>query len=394
MPNTLITPSVIAKEALIAFENDMVFGGLVHRDYKKEFVKVGATVSIRKPVKFVASDGNTRVHQNVSESTTDITINKRKHVSWAFSMQDLTLTVEEYKIRYINPACAALANIVDSDIAGLHKQFQMAVGTPGAAPSTFLLLAQAAQKADEQLWPKKDRSLVMNPRGYWTMADAFDANIFSTKITEAAIEKGALGKIAGLTIYQDANIKNFTEGTILVTTPIVATQPTANSVTITDTTAGALTMLEGEIFTMAGCYDVNPMSGEAYRHLKQFVCTADMVQTAGAGTITFNPAIVTSGAYKNCSAVPTIGGAIVKLAATASVQEDRNMMFHKNAMALVMVPLELPQGAAFKARETYKNLSITVVKDFDIDEYEDIIRLDIMYGVKMIYPEMGCLVIG
>jgi hypothetical protein len=394
MPNTLITPSVIAKEALIAFENDMVFGGLVHRDYKKEFVKIGSTVSIRKPVKFVASDGATRVHQNVSESTTDITINKRKHVSWGFSMQDLTLTVEEYKKRYIQPACASLANIVDSDLADLHKYFQMAVGTPGTAPATFLILAQAAQKADEQLWPKKERSLVMNPRGYWTMADAFDANIFSTKITEAAIERGALGKIAGLTIYQDANIKTFTSGTVLVTTPIVATQPTANSVTSTDTTVGALTFLAGDIITMAGCYDVNPMSGDAYRHLKQFTVAADVTQVAGACTITFEPAIITTGAYKNCSAIPTVGGAIVKLAATASVAEDRNMMFHKNAMALVMVPLELPQGAAFKARETYKNLSIRVVKDYDIDEDEDVIRLDIMYGVKMIYPELGCLVVG
>jgi hypothetical protein len=309
-------------------------------------------------------------------------------------MQDLTLTVEEYKKRYIQPACASLANIVDSDLADLHKYFQMAVGTPGVAPATFLILAQAAQKADEQLWPKKERSLVMNPRGYWTMADAFDANIFSTKITEAAIERGALGKIAGLTIYQDANIKTHTAGTLVVATPIVATQPTANSITMTDTTAGALTMLQGDIFTMAGCYDVNPMSGEAYRHLKQFTVAADMVQVAGAGTVTFEPAIITTGAYKNCSAIPTVGGAIVKLAATASVAEDRNMMFHKNAMALVMVPLELPQGAAFKARETYKNLSIRVVKDYDIDEDEDVIRLDIMYGVKMIYPELGCLVVG
>ncbi len=66
MANTLITPSVIAKEALMQLENNMVMGNLVHRDYKKEFVKIGSTVSIRKPVKFVASDGATRVNQDVS----------------------------------------------------------------------------------------------------------------------------------------------------------------------------------------------------------------------------------------------------------------------------------------------------------------------------------------
>jgi hypothetical protein len=397
MGNTLITPSVIAKEALISFENEMCMGGLVHRDFKKEFVKIGSKVSIRKPVKFVASDGNTRVNQNVSESTTDITINKRKHVSWTFSMQDLTLTVSEYNKRYIQPAAAALANIVDSDLCSLNTQFQMAVGNPGTAPALFATYAAGVQKANEQLWPRKDRHCVMNPRSHSALIDSFDANIFSTKITEDAILRGATGKVIDMTIWQDANIKTHTPGTIDWTTPVVATQPTANSITITDVAAAALTMLTGDIFTMAGAYDVNPMSGDAYRHLKQFVCTKDMVQVAGAGTIEFSPAVITSGAYKTCSAVPTIGGAIVKYGtaeADCLLAQDRNMIFHKNAMALVMVPLELPSGAAFKARETYKNLSIAVVKDFDIDEYEDIIRLDIMYGVKMIYPEMGVILMG
>ena len=398
MSNTLITPSIIAKEALVSFENEMCMGGLVHRDFKKEFVKIGSKVSVRKPVKFVASDGNTRVNQNVSESMTEITINKRKHVSWTFSMQDLTLTVAEYNKRYIQPAAAALANIVDSDLCALNTDFYMAVGTPGTAPALFATYAAGVQKANEQLWPRKDRHLVMNPRGHAALIDSFDANIFSSKITEAAIERGATGKIIDMTVWQDANIKTHTQGTMDLATPIVATQPTANSITMTDVAVGTQTVLIGDIFSMAGCYDVNPMSGDAYRHLKQFVCTKDMTQVAGAGTIEFEPAIITSGAYKTCSAVPTINGAILKFdgVSDASVvaAQDRNMIFHKNAMALVMVPLELPQGAAFKARETYKNLSIAVVKDFDIDEYEDIIRLDIMYGVKTLYRELGCLLVG
>ena len=112
-------------------------GNLVHKDYKKEFIKVGATVSIRKPVQFVAADGATRVPQNVSESTTSITINQQEHVSWAFSSQDLTLTVEQYSERYIKPAMIALANKVDYDLCGLYKDLFMAVGTAGTAPSTF-----------------------------------------------------------------------------------------------------------------------------------------------------------------------------------------------------------------------------------------------------------------
>ena len=46
----------------------------------------------------------------------------------------------------------------------------------------------------------------------------------------------------------------------------------------------------------------------------------------------------------------------------------------------------MPDGAAFKARETHKGLSVRVVKDYDIDTDDDIIRLDILYGRKAIYP--------
>ena len=84
-------------------ENNLVFANTVHREYKKEFVKVGDSVNIRKPVKFVTSDGAARVNQDVEEKNDPITIDQRKHVSWNFSTQDLTLTVEQYSERYIKP---------------------------------------------------------------------------------------------------------------------------------------------------------------------------------------------------------------------------------------------------------------------------------------------------
>lgn len=45
MPNTILTPNVIANEALMVLKNNLVMANLVHRDYEKEFVKVGDTVT-------------------------------------------------------------------------------------------------------------------------------------------------------------------------------------------------------------------------------------------------------------------------------------------------------------------------------------------------------------
>lgn len=56
MANTFLTPSVVAREALMVLENNLVMANLVHRDYSDEFVQVGDTVTIRKPAKFTAKN--------------------------------------------------------------------------------------------------------------------------------------------------------------------------------------------------------------------------------------------------------------------------------------------------------------------------------------------------
>ena len=44
MANTFLTPDIIAKEALMVLENNLVMAGLVNRDYSPEFAKVGDTL--------------------------------------------------------------------------------------------------------------------------------------------------------------------------------------------------------------------------------------------------------------------------------------------------------------------------------------------------------------
>src|SRR6056297_2465138 len=117
MANALVTPSMIAKEALAQLDNNLVAAKCVHREYKKEFTGgQGSSVSIRRPVKFYTANGTTRVNQDVEEKTTSVTVDQRKHVSWGFSTQDLTLSIEEYSERYIKPAMITLANTVDRSI--------------------------------------------------------------------------------------------------------------------------------------------------------------------------------------------------------------------------------------------------------------------------------------
>jgi hypothetical protein len=397
MANTIITPTVIAKEALMQLENSLVMGKRVHRDYKKEFVKVGSTVSIRKPVKFVASTGATRVNQDVTEATTSIVIDQQKHVSWNFSSVDLTLSIAEYSERYIKPAMIALGNAVDSSLCDLYKDVFMAAGTAGTTPATFAALGAAGQKLDDGAVPRDSRSIVMNPAATWSMADALKT-LNNPEMVEDFVRSAKLGKVAGFDLYMDQNIKSHVKG-VATGTPLVngasqvSTYPTATTSLATDgwTVSTTDIIKAGDIITLAGVNRVNPVSKVDTGVLQQFTVTANASSgaTTGPATLIISPAIIVSGPYQTVTAAAADNAAIVVVANHAA-----NLAFNKNAFALVVCPMELPDGATFKARESANGFSVRTIKDYDIDNDVDIIRIDILYGVKTIYADLACRLLG
>jgi len=390
MANSLLTPNVIAKEALLQLENSMVMGNLVHRDFKKEFVKVGGTVTVRKPIIFNASDGATRVNQDISEQSTTLTVGSRKHVSWNFSSQDLTLTIDEYPKRYIKPAMSALANQVDMDLCSQFSSVYRAVGTAGTTPSTFASVAAAGQKLDEAACPPEDRRLVVNPAGYWSLAGSL-LTLYNQNIVKEAAQKGYLGRFANFETYMDQNITKQTKGVATGTPVSNGANQTGGTIVTNGWTASTTGILKaGDIITFAGVYEVNPQSKLSTGSLKQFVVTSDVnSDSSGNATIPVSPALVTSGNYQNGSG-PIANSSAITIVNTHAA----NLAFHKNAFALVMVPLELPDGAPFKAQESYNGMSVRVVKDYDVANDVEIIRLDIMYGVAAIYPELAVRLLG
>lgn len=402
MANTIITPTVIANEALMQLENNLVMGKLVHREYKKEFVKVGESVSIRKPVKFEVSTGATRVNQDVQEASTTLTVDQRKHVSWKFSTQDLTMKIEEYSERYIQPAMIALANNVDAALTGLYKGVFANVGTAATTPTTFLNFGAAARRMDEMAVPTEQRRLVLNPAAALTAADMLKG-LYNPELVKGAVRGRTIGPLAGFDTYMDQNIKRHTTG-VWGGTPLVngasqsvtyaaaahtygSTSQTLNVDGLTITTGA---VKQGDVFTIAGVYSVNPVSKEDTGVLQEFVVQADgTANGSGQIALTISPAIITSGAFQTVTAAPADNAAITLIASHSA-----NLAFHKNAFALVTCPLELPDGAAWKAQQSANGLSVRVVKDYDIASDDEIIRIDILYGVKALYPELACRLLG
>lgn len=391
--NTLITPTIIAKEALMQINNNLGMAKHVYRAYKNEFAKVGNEIRIRKPNRFRVTETQARSGVDMAESYTTLTVSTQAHVSWAFSSVELTQTIDQYNKRYITPAAAALANSVDAALCKEYSNVHNYAGTPGSTPSTFKVLGDAQTILDNEGAPQGKRYAVLNPDANWAMADGLKGT-FAQKAASDIHHKGYLGTVANLDIYMDQNIQNHTTGAFTTSaTPLMNDAGIASGDTAftTDGWGGSNTIKNGDIFTIAATYQVNPMSGVSTGVLKNWCNSADQVDTSADMVITPTETLTygSTNAYSNVNALPANNAALT-FVGTESTAYPQNLIFCPEAFCLVTLPLEMPANV-WGSRQTDKDagISIRVVKQYDIDTDEDIVRMDILYGTKTLYPELA-----
>src|SRR5262249_20223466 len=146
-----------------------------------------------------------------------------------------------------------------------------------------------------------------------------------------------------------------------VTTYAVAKDTNQSTILVDGLTSGAV-LNQGDVFSIAGVFAINPVTKQALPYFQQFVVNAGVTATGSADAINISPAIITTGPYQSVSAAPAQNAALT-FTGTAGASYPQNMVFHENAFALCMVPMELPEGATKKARQSYKGLSIRVIAD-------------------------------
>jgi len=387
--NSLITPSIITAETLAILENNLVAAGKVNRKFENQFMKIGASLTIRKPNRFLITNGPGLNIQNVVEPSTSITISNQQHVDFQFSSADLTLVIEEFSERYCKPAAAALANQLDYQVLTNYNQIWNEVGTPGTVPASFTSLANVGQRMDEGAVPQDGRVLILNSAAYWSLAAAF-IGVFVKAVAEPAL-KGFLANIANFEIYLDQNIQSQTVGAYAGTGVVNGAGQTGSSLITNGWTASITGLLNvGDVFTIAGVFAVNPQNRQSTGALQNFVVvTAANSDSGGNSTIQISPAITTTGAYQNVTGAPANLSAIT-VKGSASTTYAQNIGFVKDTFGLVTVPLELPGGVDFAAREMWKNISMRIIRQYDINNDVLPTRIDIMYGTATYYGELGC----
>jgi hypothetical protein len=363
MANTLITPSVVAREALMALENNLVMANLVYRDYSNEFAKVGDTVSARRPATFQANEFTTSISvQDAVEGYVAVTLDKHLDVSFAVTSKELTLSLNDFSEQFIQPAMRAIAQKIDALILERYVDIPSFVikSSPNVSAAD---IANVGALLDSQKAPMDSRVIVMSPFTYakYIVLDAF-LHADKSGSTDA-LRNASMGKVLNLEGYMDQNVVSHNNGTFAVssgTLTVASASAGATSITASATACSG-TLKKGTLLTIADTPG-------------QYVVTADCTAASNSITIPIYPALQAS---------------VTSKAVTIVSNHYANLAFHKNAFAFVTRPLALPLGAANAEVINYNGLAVRAVYDYDINAKKDIISLDILCGVKTLDPNLA-----
>ncbi len=365
MANTLLTPDIIAREALVVLENNLVMANLVHRDYSAEFAQVGDTVMVRKPPAFVAHNfTDAIITQDATEGSVAVRLDRHRDVSFTVTSKELTLDISDFSEQLIQPAMRAVAQAIDQDLLNEVANVSASV-TATASPTNLADIASLSKTLDLAKVPLDTRRLVLHPTHKYRYALTDNLSKVAYAGNGQTLRNAELGRVYTLDTYMDQNAPD----------TLATTAGSATSYRVTGSKDGktiGLSSLSGASATVkAG--DGFILEGRLYRFTED-----------GTG---------------NSSAIAEIAIDMPLLsdytaAEVYAVRQTHSLAFHKNALALVTRPLSLPLGAAKAAIINDRGMGVRVVYQYNSNNKKDTISLDILYGIKTLDASMAVKLIG
>ena len=397
MSNSILTIDMITRKALEILENNLVITRNVNRQYDDSFAvegaKIGSTLRIRLPDRALVTDGAALQVQDDNEQFTTLTVSSQKHIGVNFTSAELTMQLDDFAERVLKPRISQLASSIDADVANAYLGIGNSVGTPGTTPSTSLVLLQAQQKLNENAAVMSPRYATVNPAANAGLVEGLKGLFNPTDTISRQFKNGMMG--TGVLGFDEINmsqsIKQFTTGSRTATGgTLSASVSTQGATTIAITGAGnGGTVKIGDVFTVAGCYAVNPQTRESTGSLFQFVATANVtLGSSGEGNITVAPIYTSTNALATVDSFPASGAAVVFVGA-ASTGYAQNLVYHKDAITFATADLLLPQGVDMAARAVHNGISLRVVRQYDINNDRMPCRIDVLYGYNTIRPQMA-----
>lgn len=398
MPNALLTPSMITKEALRIFKNTNLFLRNIDTQYDDSFAKSGAkigdTLRIRLPNEYVTRNGKVATPQDTIERSIPLVVGTQQGVDVQFSSAERALSLDDYSQRVLLPAMNTLAgtiatNVMQSVESASNLTFKGrnnadstgTIATPDAG--TWLDAgAQLDMTATPRMNSKGMRKAILDPRTQARTVTSLAGLFNNQQKIGQQYKTGEMGMdTLGLDWGADQTVIKHTNGTYSAGAVSGAGQ-TGSTLT---TAAITGTFNKGDVIVIAGVFGTNPVTKQSTGELRQFTVTANVA--TGATAIPIYPAIIPGNiAYGTVTASPA-SGALITLVGGAGVTFRKNFVMDPMAITMATADLELPRGVHEAYRESYDGVSLRFITGYDVINDNFVSRFDVIYGWANIRPE-------
>jgi len=408
--NTNLTPTMITRKALMILHQKCNFLGACNRQYDDRFAqsgaKIGQTLNVRMPAKYTVRTGATLSAQNHVERSTPLVADSQYGVDVSFTSVELTMDIDDFSERIIEPAMAQLAAKLEGDC--LQDGYKLVPNYTNATTNallTYKYFARGSSNLTKSLAPLANRTAILSPDSRVEFSDAVKGLFQSSENIRQQYREGIMGRTGGFDVYENTLTPAHTTGTFagsaLTNGANLGTSDTSNvwssqTVMSIDTATSLTTLLAGDIITFATVAEAHPETKANTGKLRSFVVQSDVTLTtlATAYNVTVKPGVIygSGNSYQNCvlSGSSDMDNHAVTLIGAVGSAFGNDIQMHKDAFAFATADLEdVSSYGAWGARRSQDGISMRIAKQYAIASDTVPCRLDILFGFDGLYAQDG-----
>jgi hypothetical protein len=450
--NDALIPEIWVREALATLSSNMVMGALVNREFSSQVANFGDIVNAHRPADFSAkrkTDADSVTNQDAETTNIPVPLDQHIHVSFMIKDGELSKAMPNLLQYYMEPAAREMAEAVDRVLCGqavrLKTYTEGRLGEMSSSNAdTFVLAANTRLDINRVVG---ERYMVLGPRAQQQCLSV-DLFVSTEKRGDAgtALRTASLGTVYNLNSFMDQNISYVDSAS---TDHVAGTVTNATAAGTTSSITVSISAYEVQV----GDYVVVAGDGEAYEVSAATASTNTTAVTIYGGTQHAWAAGAVITAYKTAAVNLTAGYAAGwakeialdgftsgkemqvgqwisfgtgtsrhsytviatdnSTATESSVLLDRplsaalvnnqvcypgpaggvNLVFVRDAMALVTRPLALPQSefGVRAAVASHEGLSMRVVMQYDSSAQGTRVTFDLLCGVAILDARMACV---
>lgn len=408
MANEFSKEEMVAfEEILQGFEDALVLSKNINVYRTEDQSMERANDIIWRPMPYIAQSFNgTDMTGNFVDNTqlsVPATLGYSKASPWSMTPKELRDKLQEGRLGdAAKQKLASDVNVAVTNVASLQSTLIVPVA---AAATGFDDIALCEAVMNETGVPAWDRYAALSTRDYNNMAsDLSDRGTVQGKVL-SAYERARIGMVASFDTYKMDYANYLAAGTATTISVNGANQyytPESVSVATTGETSNVDnryqtlaitatgTLAAGDCVTITGVNAVHQITKQDTGQLKTF----RVITGGGTGNIVISPPIISGDGgtdaelqYQNVTATPADTAVITLKNVDAAYA---NPFWQKDAMELLPGRYAVPEGAgaAVMRGSTEQGLEIVMQKQYDINTMKTKFRIDILFGVVCLNPEM------